>query len=167
MAGQERRRTGRRVVTTALGCSAALVVAGGAYAYWSNFSANTGHASTADGLATFTTTATVAQGALLYPGGTAPLTVDVDNSGNTYSLTLTAVSLDSSRSITVDASHAAACTNPAISVTTPGSWGGLTVGAGASSGPVTIVDAVAMGAASNGCQGATFTIPVTLTGLTS
>jgi hypothetical protein len=149
-------------VASALGV---VALGSSAYAYWLTTGAGSGSGATANGLTAFTTTATVPSGALLYPGATAPLTVDVDNTGNNYALTVTAVSLDGSRSIQVDSAHQAACTNPAISVTTPNAWAGISVGQDTSSGAVTVPGAVSMGlTASSGCQGATFTIPVTLTG---
>jgi hypothetical protein len=159
----------RRTIATGVGVSlAAVLLSGTAYAYWTAHAAGTGSNAAASGLTSFTTTATVAQGALLYPGGSAPLIVNVNNSGNGYSLVVNAVALDSGRAIGVDSSHAAGCTNPAISVTTPSGWTGIAVAQHSSSGAVSIPAAVSMGtAASSGCQGATFTIPVTLTGRSS
>jgi hypothetical protein len=135
----------------------AVLASGVAYAYQRSTGSGTGSATTASGLAAFHTTATVAQGAKLYPGGTAPLTLNIDNTGNSYTLTVTSVALDSTRSVT-------GCTAPAITVAA-GTWSGVVVAANSSSGAITIPGAVAMGlAASTDCQGASLTIPVTLTG---
>jgi hypothetical protein len=137
---------------------ALLVSAGTAYAYVRTTGSGSGTASTANGLTAFHTTAAVALGAKLFPGASAPLTVNIDNTGGNYQLTVTSLVLDASRSIT-------GCTTPAITVSAPGGWTGIVVAAHSSSGPTTIAGAVTMGAAaSNDCQGATLTIPVTLTG---
>lgn len=149
-------RSRRTVVLLATG--AMLVGAGTAYAYLRTTGTGSASATTANGLTAFHTTATVAQGAKLYPGGSAPLTVNIDNTGGSYQLTVTSLALDTSRTVT-------GCSSPAISVSTPSGWGGIVVAAHASSGPTTIAAAVAMGsAAGNDCQGAALTIPVTLTG---
>jgi hypothetical protein len=148
-----------------IGCAAAasvVLAAGTAYAYLTTTGSGTGSASTANGLTAFHTTATVAPGAKLYPDSSAPLALNVDNSGNTYTLTVTSVALDTGRPITV--TGGSGCTNPAITVSASG-WVGVTVAPGATSGALIIANAVSMGVgADNGCQGATFTIPVTLTG---
>ena len=149
-------RSRRTVVAVAT--AASLVGAGAAYAYVRTTGSGTGSATTANGLTAFHTTATVAQGAKLYPGGSAPLTVNIDNTGGSYQLTVTSLALDTSRAVT-------GCTSPALTVSTPGGWTGIVVAAHTSSGATTIAGAVTMGtAASNDCQGATLTIPVTLTG---
>jgi hypothetical protein len=149
-------RSRRTVVALAAG--ALLAGAGTAYAYVRTTGSGTGSATTANGLTAFHTTATVAQGVKLYPGASAPLTVNIDNTGGNYQLTVTALSLDAGRSII-------GCSSPALTVSTPGGWTGIVVAPHSSSGPTTIAGAVTMGAAaSNDCQGATLTIPVTLTG---
>jgi hypothetical protein len=147
-----------RTAVVAIGAAAAAVLAtGSAYAAWGTTGSGSGSASTASGLPAFHTTATVAQGAKLYPGGSAPLTLSIDNTGNSYALTVTSVALDTGRSVT-------GCTTPAITVSA-GSWAGVTVAPNSTSGPITIAGAVSMGlGASSNCQGATLTIPVTLTG---
>lgn len=157
----------RRVITAALASLAAiLLVVGPALAWFSSHGAAAGASSSANGLGSFTTTATVPTGSLLYPGGSAaPLTVNVNNTANGYALLVTSLALDSSRSIGVDAAHAAGCTAPALTVVTPAGWAGIAVPAHASSGATTIASAVSMGlGASSGCQGATFTIPLTMSG---
>lgn len=147
-----------RRTLVALTGGALLLGAGTAYAYVRSTGTGTGTGTTASGLTAFHTTATVALGAKLYPGGSAPLTVNVDNSGGSYQLTVTSLALDTSRSIT-------GCASPALSVSTPSGWTGLVVAAHSSSGPVAIAGAVTMGAAAgNDCQGVTLTIPVTLMG---
>jgi hypothetical protein len=154
------------LAVSALGAGIVAVgMSGVAYAYWQTMGSGSDSDTGSNGLSAFHTTATVAQGALLYPGGSAPLTVNVDNTGNTYALTVTSVALDGSRSITVDAGHSASCLTTAISVSTPAAWAGITVAPNSSSGATTIPTAVSMGpGADNGCQGAIFSIPVTLTG---
>jgi hypothetical protein len=144
--------------TLVIAVTCAAVLAGGvASAAWHSTGSGTGSATSAAGLAPFHTTATVPQGTLLYPGGSAPLTLDIDNTGHDYALTVTSVALDTSRPVT-------GCTSPALTVSA-GAWSGVVVPAGGTSGPITIPGAVSMGlAASSDCQGEALTIPVTLTG---
>jgi hypothetical protein len=157
-------RPRRRWLLVLPGALGAVLLGGTASAYWLNVGTGTGSASSATGLTSLTTTATVASGAALAPGGAAvALSVQVDNPGS-LAVTVTAVALDNSRTIGVSGAKGT-CVNPPLTVTTPVGWSGLTVPAGGSTGATTIPGAVALGVgASSGCQGATFTIPVTLTG---
>jgi hypothetical protein len=157
-------RRRHRLLVVGAGALSTLLLTGTASAYWHSTGAGTGSASSAAGLASLTTTATVATGAALAPGGSAaPLTLTIDNPGS-LAVTVTTLALDASRSIGVTGAKGT-CTNPPLSVTTPAGWTGLTVPAGGTTGATTIAGAVSLGvAASSGCQGATFTIPVTLTG---
>lgn len=159
-------RTRRLAAPVLASLVGALVLGLPALAWFTSRGVATGSASSAAGLATFTTSAAVPQGALLYPGGpAAPLTLNVNNSANSYALLVTGIALDTSRPVSVDAAHAAGCPTPALSVSTPSGWSGLAVAARSSSGAVTVSSAVSMGTtASSGCQGATFTVPVTLSG---
>jgi hypothetical protein len=77
---------------------------------------------------------------------------------------VTGLTRDTTRAIVV-AGAKGTCTFPALTVAAPSGWAGLTVPAHGTTGATTIAAAVSMGtAADSGCQGATFTIPVTLTG---
>jgi hypothetical protein len=137
---------------------------GGAYAYWtaSANGSDTSSATTLNGFPTFTTTATATSAIVLYPGVTnAPISFVVNNSGNDYAMTVTDLAVDPGRTIAVDAGHAG-CTAPDITVGT--ATLSLTVAANSSSAPQT-ANVLFMGpAAQNACQGATFTIPLILTG---
>jgi hypothetical protein len=159
-----RHRFIRRLLVMLAGLIATALSTGTASASWSSAGAGAGSASAGAGLASLTTTATVATGAALAPGGAATaLSLKVNNPGS-LPVTVTSVALDGSRSIGVSGA-VGACVNPPLTVTTPVGWSGLTVPAGGTTGATTIPGAVSLGAAaSSGCQGATFTIPVTLTG---
>ncbi|MGQ0467096.1 MAG: hypothetical protein ACT4QG_17490 [Sporichthyaceae bacterium] len=135
---------------------------GVAQAYWKATGSGNGTATVRNGFETFTTTATATSATVLYPGiANAPISIVVNNSANTYALTVTNLAVDPGRSITADAGHAG-CTAPAITVAS--AILSLTVAAGASSAPQT-ANVLSMGpAAQNACQGATFTIPLVLTG---
>ena len=156
---------GRRVLRVAAAGATmvgVLAMAGTATARWTTSGSGSGTGATAGGLARLTTTAVTASGTALAPNGSAPLTLRVANPSN-VAVTVTSVTLDGSRSIT-STGAIGTCANPALSVSSSG-WSGVTVPANGTSGTITIPGAVAMGAgADNGCQGATFTIPVTLTG---
>ncbi|MFL6136287.1 MAG: hypothetical protein ACJ74O_00590 [Frankiaceae bacterium] len=158
------RRRSHRWLAVGAGALASLALAGTATARWASSGTGAGGASSAAGLAALTTTATVATGAALVPGGTAAaLSLKVANPGS-IAVTVTAIALDSSRSIVVSGAKGT-CTSPPLTVTTPVGWAGLVVPAGGTTGATTIAGAVSLGAgASSGCQGATFTIPVTLAG---
>jgi hypothetical protein len=140
-----------------------LLIAGTATARWSTTATGTGSAATSSGFSALTTTAVTASGALLYPGGAAaPLTLQISNP-NGFPVKVTGLSLDGSRSISASGGIGT-CANAALSVSASG-WAGVTIPANGNSGTITVAGAVSMGAgADNGCQGATFTIPVTLSG---
>ncbi|MDQ1683703.1 MAG: hypothetical protein QOC82_440 [Frankiaceae bacterium] len=145
---------------------AAVAVAGAGTAYAYQQTTGTGSNSSTGATASAVTlhaTATITAGTPLYPGApAATLNVTVDNSAGTQAIKIAGVALDSNRTIT--ASNAlGTCTSFSFTVAPPSNWAGFTVAAGATSTqPVT--GAVTMVSADNGCQGATFTIPVTLTG---
>ena len=154
----------RRWLAAGTGVVASLALAGTASAYWPTGGAASGSAASGSSLASLTTTATPATGSPLVPGGPAvALSVTVDNPGS-LAVTVTGVALDTSRGIGVTGARGT-CTNPPLTVVTPAGWSGLTVPANGTTGATTIAAAVSLGAgASSGCQGATFTIPLTLTG---
>src|SRR4051812_41005961 len=115
---RQRRLVGKTSVATLIGAGLAVnLLAGVAYAYWSTTGSGGGSDTGSSGLSQFHTTAEVAQGSQLYPGGIAPLTLNIDNSGSTYALKVTEVALDTSRSITVT-DPSGSCTNTAILVST-------------------------------------------------
>lgn len=156
-------RLGRRVATPVVGTAVAVVaLAGVAGAYYQSTLATsgTGSAKTAS-LQTVTFTVTgVASSAGLYPGGAgADLTVTV---ANPYGQAITVQSLASAGTVTATGGTGT-CTTTGITVATPG---GLPATVDASSTrTLTLTGAVTMGlTADSGCQGATFTIPLKVTG---
>jgi hypothetical protein len=110
-----------------------------------------------------TVDATASTTASLYPGGSGTVTLSIVNP-NPFAVTVTGVA--GNGAIAADASHVAACTAVLHAVTFTNQTG-LTLAVPANSVGTVITLAgtpAAMGTASNnGCQGAVFTIPVTLT----
>lgn len=168
--GQHRRprrlpsRPARLVAAGAAAVALPCALAGTALAYWPAGGSGAGTASSSAGAAALTTTATVATGSLLVPGGGAvALSLTVDNASGS-AVQVTGLALDTTRSIGISGAKGT-CTATALSVAAPGGWAGLSVPAHGTTGATTIAGAVSMGTgADSGCQGATFTIPVTLTG---
>jgi hypothetical protein len=152
------------VAVVALGLAAVAVAGTGtAYAYQQSTGTGSNSSVSTATAVTLQATATITAGTPLYPGApAATLNVTVDNSAGTQAVKITSVALDGNRTIT--ASNAlSTCTNFSFTVAPPSNWAGFTVAAGATSTqPVT--GAVTMVSADNGCQGATFSIPVTVTG---
>ncbi|HEX8741641.1 MAG TPA: hypothetical protein VF712_00770 [Thermoleophilaceae bacterium] len=149
------------VVTTMI----ALTVVGLVYAAWTTNGTGSGYAKAGTAQALSTVDVSASTTATLYPGGPAgDVTIRISNP-NTYPVTVTGVA--GSGSITADAGHAS-CTTTGVSFT---DQTGLSISVPAKSGGVngetqtTLSGAASMSNASvNGCQGATFTIPVTLSG---
>jgi hypothetical protein len=133
---------------------AGLLCSGVAWAAWTADGTGNGYAgaTTAEALTTSVATAT----ADLYPGGTGDVKVTINNS-NDYAVNVTSIA--GNGTITDDK---AACTITGVTFANQtGTWN---VAANGSS-TVTLADAASMSNASDdGCQGAVFTIPVTLTG---
>lgn len=134
--------------------------AGGAYAYFTSSGSGSSSAS-ANSLTPVTVTAFAggdAPTSALLPGGSGDVILRVNNS-NGQAVTLTSVT--GSGPITADSAHAG-CTTPGVSFTTQS---GLSMTIGASGTTlVHLPAAVSMStASSNGCQGATFSIPVSIT----
>jgi hypothetical protein len=140
----------------------ALVIVSLGYAAWTSAGNGSGvaKASTAQALSTVTATASAG----LYPGATAALTLQVSNP-NPYPVTVTDVT--GNGTITADASHST-CGQDGTHPTgvTYTDQHNLTISVPASgTATVSVSNSVHMSNASdNSCQGATFTIPVSLTG---
>lgn len=146
----------RRLKIIASAVFALLVVSGAAVAYWSTSGSGTGSAQ-AGNLTVSVATLGPADNAtkLLVPGGTADAIVKVTNS-NTYAITV--MSVVGNGAITASAG----CTTPAVTFANQPI---LTVAVPASTTQtVTLANAVSMGTTSSSdCQGAKFSIPVTVT----
>lgn len=159
-----RRRNGRRVLPL-LVLGFTLTGAGTALAFWAAGGTGSGQAAAGSALALTTSTATTS--GLLYPGGTADVRVTVRNP-NAYQVTLTAIS--GAGTVTA-AGGIGTCTTTDVTFTPPTAISLVvppkTNGADGSA-TLTLTSAAAMGNASdNGCQNATFTIPVSFSGASS
>lgn len=145
----------------------ALGVAGLVYAAWTTSGSGSVYAKAGTSSALSTLDASASTSATLYPGSTGDVVLKVSNP-NPYPVRVTGVSLNGTNAdITADSGHSG-CTTTGVSFTNAT---GLTVDVPAKSGgtngsaQATISGAAAMSNASvDGCQGATFTIPVTVTG---
>jgi len=153
-------RLGRRLVALL----AALVLAGAAAAYYAATGAGSGTAS--GGSALPVSAAAAAPVAGLYPGGSAELALTFDNP-NPSQVHVGSVALDTSHGtggFSVDGAHSASCTTPALSFAAQSNGGqgwDVPPKTGSTDGTLTVhlSGAVSMGpAASNGCQGASFTV---------
>ena len=152
----------RRRAVALLASAVALSAAGLVFAAWLASGGGSGYAQAGTAQALSTVSVSAATGDALYPGGTGDVVIKISNP-NPYPVSITSVSLDGAASaITADAGHAA-CTTTGVSFT---DQTGLSIAVPANGdATATLTDAVAMSNASlNGCQGATFTIPVTFTG---
>ncbi len=141
---------------------AASLVAGVAFAAWMADGTGPGTARAKTAVA-LTTVAVPASNAALFPGADAKLTVHVTND-NDYPVRITNVDYGTASATTVSGALSA-CVNGTDAALTFSDQAGLALDVVAHSSASFDVDGVHMGGASlSGCQGATFTIPVTLTG---
>ncbi|MFM8999299.1 MAG: hypothetical protein ACKOKE_04425 [Actinomycetota bacterium] len=135
----------------------ALLALGIAYAAWTATGSGSGASEATTALALSTVDATALTSAQLYPGGTGDLTVKIHNP-NPFGVTVR--SIQPNGAITSD--RGAACTaSTGLSFT---GRTGLTEAIPANGTvTVTLAGAVSMdGSSDDTCQGATFTVPVTL-----
>jgi hypothetical protein len=162
-----RRRIDRRTRTIlSIAAAAAIVVnAGAAWAYWHVTESRTGQA--AGGTAVeLTLRARNDLNKPLAPGGTGNLTVTVTNEYD-FPILITQVTPGSGNIVADDEHREAGCTAPAVSMTRPRftvSWDVArnTVGA------FTIPDGLFMNhSTQRACRGATFTVPVQVTGFST
>ena len=148
----------RRVIGAAI-TLLVLGVVGLVYAAWTTSGTGSGYAKaqTAEALTTVDVSATTA--ATLYPGATGDVYVEISNP-NDYPVRVTSVT--GNGAITASGGTGT-CTTTGVTYT---NQTGLTIDVPANgSTQSTLTGAAAMSNASaNGCQGATFTIPVSLTG---
>lgn len=148
----------------ALVAANALVLGGGvAWAYWSTSGAGTGTGTAGTALAVNGSVAAVASSStLLYPGGSAPLIVNVHNP-NPFAVRISAITLTNGQppsSVAGSPKNATTCTAAASAVSLVGaaSVSGLTTAVAAGGdATVTLPGAISMGLASDdGCQSASF-----------
>jgi hypothetical protein len=155
----------KAVVVTATTC--ALVVAGLVFAAWLASGGGSGYAKAGSAQGLTTLDASASTSATLYPGVTGDVRLELSNP-NAFPVRITSVSLNGTNGdITPDAGHAS-CTTTGVSFT---NQTGLTIDVpakvGATNGETqaTLNNAASMSNASlDACQGATFTIPVSLSG---
>jgi len=141
---------------------AAVLAAGVAFASWTSGGSGHGSAKAKTAVA-LSTVAVPASSAGLYPGADAKVTVRVVND-NDFAVRITDVSFGTPATTTVTGALGA-CADGNDAALTFTDQSGLALDVAAHSSGTFDVDGVHMGAASaNGCQAATFTIPVTLTG---
>ena len=158
-------KTPRRLAARTAAATVALCIAtgaGGAYAYWATIGAGSG-AATNGTMATVTVEALVAgdgpQGTLV-PGGTADVAVRAFNPNDSA---VHVYAIRGNGAATADANHPG-CTATGVTFVDPAAplTPAVTIPAN-SSVLITLPDAAAMStASSSGCQGATFSLPVTL-----
>ena len=143
-------------VTTAV----ALTAVGLVYAAWTTNGGGSGYAKAGSAQALTTVDVAASTSATLYPGGPAGDVLIKVSNPNSYPVTVTGVS--GNGTITADAGHAG-CTTTGVSFT---DQTGLSISVPANGQTqATLSGAASMTNASmNACQGATFTIPVTISG---
>ncbi len=137
----------------------ALVAAGLAYAAWTANGTGSGYAKAGSAQALTTNDVSATTVADLYPGASGNVKVEINNP-NPYPVRVTAIA--GAGTITPDAGHSG-CSPTGVTFT---NQTGLTIDIAASgTQAATLNNAASMSNASaNACQGATFTIPVSLTG---
>ncbi len=155
-----RKLTKRPLLLVSAGCLVAGLGlgAGTAYAYFTASGSGSGSASVATltNVTVAVTTGTVTNE--LLPGGTGAVTLTVSNQNN---FPVTLVKVVGNGPVTVDGNHSS-CTTTDVTFNPPSSLN-TTIPGGAST-PVTLPNAASMSAASSpGCQGAQFSVPVTIT----
>ena len=139
-----------------------MVAVGFVYAAWTTSGSGSGYAKAGTSQALTTVDVSATTTASLYPGQSGNVTLKINNP-NGYNVRVTAVSLNGQQTdITADAGHSG-CTTTGVTFT---DQTGLTLDVNAGSqAEFTLNGAASMSNASlNACQGATFTIPVSLTG---
>jgi hypothetical protein len=149
----------RRRLVSALAVVGVLAVGGVAWAYFTSSGSGSAHASTGS-MSTVTLNAAAGTPSTpLYPGGTGDVSLEVNNP-NAYAVTL--VSVAGHGTITPDAGHSG-CTTTGVTFTNQTGLS-TTIPASASNYQIHLPGTVSMGSSSSsGCQGATFSIPVTIT----
>lgn len=158
-------RTGalRALVSVATTLALSAVVGGAAFAVWSSTGSGSGTA-TAGSTVALTTSSVTAPTSGAYPGGPAVALALVVSNPNGVPVRITSVALDSTRPVTVTGASGT-CATPPVAVSATGL--SIALAANASDVAISVPSALTLGAATaSGCQGATFTVPVVLTGQT-
>ncbi len=154
-------RTSAAVLALAAGIFA-VAGTGSAYAYFAGGHGSGNGAVTPGALKTITASGATLSGSL-YPGSTADLVVTLANPYPASALTVTGVTAGTDP-ITVTGGSGCTAGNAAVGVTPPASITPSSVPAGSTGTQITLLGAVKMDAgAANGCQSATFTVPLEIT----
>jgi len=153
----------RKRVSRTLAVATTLIafgVVGLVYAAWTTNGSGSGYAKAGTAQALTTIDVSASASATLYPGGPAGDVLIRVSNPNSYPVTVTGVA--GNGSITPDAGHAG-CTTTGVSFT---DQTGLSISVPASGQTQTTLSGAATmsNASLNACQGATFTIPVTISG---
>jgi hypothetical protein len=154
-----RSMSAKRGFVAALSVVGVLALGGAAWAYFRSSGSGNGHGTTGTMSTVILNAVAGTPSAALYPGGTGDVSIEVNNP-NDYAVTL--VSVTGNGTITPDAGHAG-CTTTGV---TFANQTGLStsIPASATNYQVHFSGAVSMSASSSsGCQGASFSIPVTIT----
>lgn len=154
-----------KVILSLAAAAAVLVNAGAAWAYWKVHGTGTAVAVAGSAVA-LELEGRSDGGSPLYPGGTADLTVTVDNPNN-FRVRITALS-PGTGDVTADADHrAAGCRTTGVVMAKDALTVAWEVPAN-TAGVFTVPDGLRMtNSSDSACQGATFTIPVRATGVSS
>ena len=160
----------RRHKLVVIGAAALLSVgigAGAAWAHWTTGGTGTGSATGASLGSVTLVAVTGSPSAPLYPGGTGNVIFNISNA-NAYPVTLVSVRLEAGHSITASSGIGTCSGNGGVTFTsqTPNVViPADTAGNGYPNGyPVGLTAAASMSTSSpTGCQGATFSIPITIT----
>ena len=136
-----------------------LGVVGLVYAAWTTSGSGSGYAKAQSAQDLTTIDVSASTSATLYPGADGDVLIKVDNP-NPYPVRVTGIS--GNGAITADSGHAS-CVTTGVTFT---DQTGLSFDIGADAAAETTLDGAAhmSNSSDNGCQGATFTIPVTITG---
>jgi hypothetical protein len=157
----------RRTLLALGATGSVLIISAIVFAAWLTPGSGSASAKAGSSQALSTLDASASTGATLYPGSDGDVTVKISNP-NPFPVRVTSVALDGDNSdINADGSHAS-CSPTGVSFT---DQTGLTIDVPAKTGGTngsatgTLTGAAHMSNVSaNGCQGATFTIPVTMSG---
>ena len=152
----------RRKLITSCVALALVVGASLAFAAWTTSGRGQGYAKAGSAQALSTVDASASTSATLYPGSNGDVRVEISNP-NSFPVRVTSVTLNGTNSdITADAGHSG-CTTTGVSFNNQTGLS-IDVPAGGTQA-ATLNGAASMSNASlNACQGATFTIPVSISG---
>ena len=142
-----------------------VLAASVAFAWWTAGGSGNGYAKAATASPLTTVDVSGSTTADLYPGGTGTLKIQIHNP-NTYAVTVNSITANG----TATSGNAACDAANTVSMVAPLTGLSISVTAGGNSTVQTFSNAVTMSygaSADNSCQGLTFSVPVTLTGVNS